>query len=113
VLASFSGVVVALLHTSILIGFGIGKCTSHSVIVLQIGPLTSTTLVLFGITVWILFYWAALPAHREAGKIVRSLVDNVMPLFVKWVKEFDAPLTGSTAERVEKIRSYLAEPSNN
>jgi hypothetical protein len=112
VLASFSGALVALVHLLILLGFGVGKVYPRIAIPLSFGPSTSSTFIMVGVLASLLFYWASLPAHKEAGKILQSIVDSVMPGFIEWLVDFKAPLRGETLSKLEKVRRYLAEPSN-
>lgn len=108
VLASFSGALVAILHLFILIGFGIGKLfPNFIVVVLHTGPKTSASLMVFGVAIWAVFYAAALPAHREAGKQFQSIVDAVMPCFVDWISKARAPLDDTTIRESKKVWKYL------
>lgn len=111
VLASSAGALVALLHSIILIGIGIGRLCPRIAIEVGFGLSTSVAFIGSGMFVSLLFYWASLPAHKEAGKIFQSIVDCVMPDFTKWVKEFNAPLRDDEASKLEEVRRYLAEPS--
>ena len=112
-MTSFSGALVALLHAVVLIGFVMGKWSPRTVLVaLQIGPKASTSLLVFGIAVWLLFYMAALPAHRDAGSAFLGIVDTVMPTFVKWLSQVQAPLGGVATTQLEKLTKYLKEPES-
>jgi IS1 family transposase len=112
VLTSFSGVLVAVLHALVLIGFAIGSLFPHFVIVsLQTGPKTSFVILLAGIAVWWLFYMAALPAHREAGRIFQSMVDIAMPDFTDWINKIKAPLDQPVIDLLKKLHKHLAELS--
>src|SRR5271157_1236779 len=98
ILASFSGAIVAVLHAVTLAGFGIGRISHRLVfVVLGAGPKASAFLLVFGIVMWLLFYAAALPAHREAGKIFQCMVDTAMPSFAKWLTEVKVPIGEITA----------------
>lgn len=113
VLTSFAGALVALLHLLVLIGFGIGKLFPQAVVAsLPIAPRVSLVLLAFGVFVWIVFYEAALPAHREAGRVLQSVIDTGMPGFLAWLSKVRAPLDEDTIKQLEKLRRYLAEPSS-
>jgi hypothetical protein len=113
VLTSFSGVLVAMLHAFALIGFGIGiLCDRLTFIVLPVGPGISLILFVLGVVVSVLFYAAALPAHREAGRVFQVLVDMAMPSLVKRVEKFDAAFGEDARKRLELVKKYLSEPSN-
>lgn len=114
VLTSFAGAFVALLYVLGLIGFAIGKLfPSLAVVTVQVGPGAALALLAFGIVVWIVFYRAALPAHREAGRTLQSVIDTGMPEFVAWLSKVRAPLDEATVEKLKKLGHYLAEPNSN
>ena len=75
------------------------------------GPEVSATLLAFGVGAWVVFYQAALPAHREAGRMLRALIDTGIPSLA-WLNKVQAPLDADTAKELEKLRNYLAEPSS-
>lgn len=111
VLTSFSGALVAVLHTMVLVGFAIGAWRHDlAVITLRIGPRASVSLLTFGLVMWLLFYRAALPAHREAGMIFRSIVDAVVPAFVGWAIGVRVPLPQSAVDQISLLTDYLKEP---
>jgi hypothetical protein len=113
VLTSFAGAFVALLYLLGLLGFAIGKLfPALAVVTVQIGPAMALALLAFGIVVWIAFYRAALPAHREAGRTLQSVIDTGMPEFVAWLSKVRAPLDDATVEKLKKLGHYLAEPNS-
>jgi|SRR5688572_7647342 len=108
VLASFAGAVVAVVHAITLFGFLVGSTyESLTVAALPFAPGLSWGIVLFGIAVWYVFYKASLPAHRDAGAVLRSLVDIVVPRFVEWAKSIQVPLPAEDRERIEALNEYL------
>lgn len=111
VLASFSGALVTLFHAILLLRFLIGLAYPHVLKIVPFGYKISAVFIVYGMLVWGLFYWAALPAHREAGKILQSIIDNAMPEFANWLRNFSAPLHGGSILKLEKVRRFLAEPS--
>jgi len=111
VLTSFAGVLVCVLHLLVLAGFGIGALSKHLVFLsLRTGPIASFLLFLVGVAIWWLFYLAALPAHRDAGKILQSAIDIAIPSFSEWVNKVRAPLEKPVADRVQQLNRYIAEP---
>jgi hypothetical protein len=113
VLTSFSGALVTILYVFLLIGFAIGKFfPGLAVVTVQAGPAAAVALLAFGIVVWIVFYEAALPAHREAGRTLKSVIDTSVPEFLVWLSKVRAPLDEATVEKLEKLRRYLAEPNS-
>ena len=108
VLTSFAGFVVALVHGFVLLGFAIGMWSQRFVLVsLTFGPRMSTCLVLFGLIVWILFYWATLQPSRDASKIFRALVDIAMPSFKDWLEKTAPSIDSSLADKAKYIKRYL------
>ena len=113
VLTSFAGALVAVLHILLLTGFAGGSLFPDLVArALQVGPGVSATLLAFGVGAWVVFYQAALPAHREAGRMLRALIDTGIPSLLAWPNKVQAPLDADTAKELEKLRNYLAEPSS-
>ena len=113
ILTSFAGGLVALLHLAILAGFAVGKVLPKlAIVTMHVGPEVSLALLAFGVFVWIVFYEAALPAHREAGTTLRSVIDTAVPGFLAWLSKVKAPLDDDTNKKLEKLRRYLAEPSS-
>jgi hypothetical protein len=106
VLTSFSGAIVSLLHIFVLVGFLLGNQIAP-VVTLPIGPSTSAWLALFGLVVWLLFYRASLPAHREAAAAFRSIVDAVMTKFIEWMRTLKAPLDEGDRQHIEELTEYL------
>ena len=108
VLTSFAGFLVALVHAFVLFGFAIGMWSRRLVLVsLAFGPRMSVCLLLFGITVWILFYWAALQPGRDAGKIFRILVDIAMPSFTGWLPSISPSVNSSVTQKAKTFKTYL------
>lgn len=111
VLTSFSGALIAILYVLLAIGFAIGKFFPNlAVVTVQTGPAASLALLAFGVLVWIVFYRAALPAHREAGRTLQSVIDTGVPDFLVWLSKVRAPLDEATVEKLKKLGHYLAEP---
>src|SRR5262249_52089143 len=75
-LASFAGAVVAVIHMIALVGFAAGA-RNPSLVFFHVssGPSQSGWLAFFGLIVWLGFYQASLPAHRDAGAVFRAIVD--------------------------------------
>jgi hypothetical protein len=111
VLTSFAGALVAALHLLVLVGFWIGRLNPLLILVhLSTGLALSAWMTAVGLTVWLLFYRASLPAHREAGTALRAIVDSVFPQFVAWAATMQ--FTETDIERIEKLGEYLKRPDN-
>ena len=108
VLASFAGAIIAVLHLVALLGFAIGTLDPSLVFFRALsGPSTSAWLALLGLLVWLGFYQASLPAHRDAGAAFRAIVDAVVPKFIEWAKSLQVPPTDDTIKKVEALNEYL------
>ena len=108
VLTSFAGAVVALVHAVTLFGLVVGSINESLVVsALPFGPGLSGGIVLFGMLVWYVFYKASLPAHRDAGAVLRAIVDTVVPHFVERAKSIQVPLPADDRERIEELNEYL------
>jgi hypothetical protein len=106
VLTSFAGAMVAAIQVLVLIGLEIGKLFPSLVVVhLTTGFKTSLWLLLFGVAVWLLFYAASLPAHREAGAALRAIIDSVFPAFVEWAESMS--FSETTISNIQKLQNYL------
>jgi len=111
VLTSFAGALVAALHLLVLAGFAVGKLSGALVVLrLSTTPITSACLVLLGLLTWLLFYLAALPAHREAGDALRSIIDIVFPKFIDWAKTVEVPPSSETIKKISALDDYLKRP---
>lgn len=106
VLTSFAGAVVSAIHTSILMGFITGRYVS-SVVMFQFDWSTSAMLSGFGLLIAYLFYRAALPAHREAGAMLRAIVDASIPKFLEWIENLDVPISALRKNKVDAATEYL------
>lgn len=106
VLTSFTGAVVFVFHLTILVGFGMGRCC-EPLVILPFGPSTATVLASFGAGVWLLFYRVALPEHRAAGAMLRSMVDAAMPEFLKWIRSVKAPVSAAMESKIDTVTEYL------
>lgn len=106
VLTSFSGAVIGLLHSMVLLGFGAARWMSPRV-TLPFGPSTSAVLVLSGCIAWYLFYRAALTAHRDTAAAFRAIVDAVVGDFREWARTTTAPLPEPDRQRLDQLTEYL------
>lgn len=106
VLASFAGVVVAAIHAICLLGFLLARSFPTAITVV-FTPLASFLLLLFGVGVWVFFYRASWPAHREAGAIMRATIDAAMPDFKKWIDSIEAPVSADARRKIAEITEYL------
>ena len=111
VLTSFSGAVVAVLHILLLISFWIGSVYG-AIVTIHSGPAASWVLAMLGTATWLLFYRAALPAHRDAGAEFRAIVDCVISRFVEWALAVKAPLAEAEKTKIEALTEYLKIPNN-
>jgi hypothetical protein len=108
VLASFAGALVATLHLGLLAAFGVGALRPSLVLFSVLtGPRFSFWMVVFGLVVWLVFYQAALPAHREAGAALRATVDVTVPKLADWAKSVKAPLPEDSVRRISGLVDYL------
>ena len=108
VLASFAGAIVAVLHSIALLGFAVGALDqSLAFFHISSRPSISGSLALFGALVWLGFYQASLPAHRDAGAIFRAIVDAVVPKFIDWAAALHVPPADHTIKKVEVLNEYL------
>jgi hypothetical protein len=107
VITSFSGVVVAALHAVNLIGLLLGTLTGYVVAAAPLSATRSAVLLAFGLLVFVIFYRLALPAHREAGRMFRALVDLSMPKFSEWARTARAPLDVAVIETSAALRGHL------
>ncbi|MGA8593980.1 MAG: hypothetical protein WB676_04490 [Bryobacteraceae bacterium] len=108
VLTSFSGVIVALVHGGVLLGSLIGFVYPNWVVFkLASGPATSLVIALVGIAVWWAFYAAALPAHKDAGAMFRTVVDISMPAFADWTASMQTALSSKDETWWRELSEYL------
>jgi hypothetical protein len=111
VLTSFAGALVATVHLFVLVGLWIGALSPKLIMVrLSTGLGLSAWMTALGLTVWLLFYRASLPAHREAGTALRAIIDSVFPNFVAWAATMQ--FTETDIERIEKLGEYLKRPDD-
>lgn len=106
VMTSFAGALVCAVHVLSLASFVVGR-HMPPVMMVPYGPSEAAWLIVFGAIIWYLFYRAALPAHRDAGAIFRSIVDAALPEFLKWVESVEAPISRDRKERIEEVTEYL------
>jgi hypothetical protein len=93
VLTSFSGLLIAILHILVLVGFAAGALRPDFVLItLAINPSKSLMIGIVGALVWWGFYQASLLAHKDAGAIFRSVVDLSMPAFLDWTQKMKDPV---------------------
>jgi len=108
VLTSFAGAVVALLNLGIIAGFALGYVVScFPVVPIPLTVHTAVVLAIVGIVVFLVFYGLALPAHREVGRVFRTVVDLGIKDLDKWASETAAPLDDSAQARVKARKRYL------
>jgi hypothetical protein len=106
VLASFAGALVATIHVFVLIVFAIGRLFgSIAFAPLATRPEESFWLMVFGAGIWLLFYAASIPAHREAGAVLRAIIDSVFPKFVEWAGTMQ--FSDKAISNIDKLHNYL------
>lgn len=109
VITSFSGAVIAIIHMLACLGFAIATLTGFAPISLPVGAFGSFVLFLMGLAINLLFYYLALPAHREAGKIFRALVDASLPALVEFIQKAPTSVDQDLALRSSQIQHYLSD----
>lgn len=108
VLTSFSGVVLLGIHLLLLLGWSVSSlCTPCAIATAPTPLLTSLVLAAFGLMVFVVFYELAVPAHREAAKMIRAIVDAAMPQFVTWAKTATLPLPSDDATLISKTQLHM------
>lgn len=107
VLTSFAGVLVMLLHCIVLSGFLLRAITPAWKVVPSTDPILSICIALVGAAVWLVFYAASLQAHRDAGAVLRSIVDAAIPTFIAWAQKAALPAPAETRKRVDELARYL------
>lgn len=107
-LTSFAGALVALSNAAIVLGFIVAAIFPALAIAhVSINELHALALVVFGLLVFGLFYYLALPAHRAAGKIFCTAVDLAIPQFEEWVEKM-SPYPLEQEEKIDALHRYLA-----
>ena len=104
-LTSFAGAIVTAIHGLLMLGFWLGSL-GFVVVSLYVGPILSALLAAFGLSSWLLFYYAALPAHRSAGIAFRAIVDAVISKFADWAESTHAPLKPDLREKAKAFADY-------
>lgn len=108
VLTSFAGAVVAVVDVLVLVGFGIAKLfPSVTLVRIPIGVNSTIALALFGAVMFLLFYGLSLPAHREAGRVFRSIVDLSIKKVQDIVNSTAAPLDDAVKTQLAARKRYL------
>ena len=72
-----------------------------------VGAPTALALASLGLMVFALFYLLSLPAHREAGRVFRTVVDLSVKKLDDWTSETPAPLGNSAEGRIASRKRYL------
>jgi hypothetical protein len=109
VITSFSGALIAIIHVLMCVGFAIARLTGFAPISLPVGAFGSFVLFLMGVAINVMFYYLALPAHREAGKIFRALVDASLPTLVEFIQKAPTSVDQDLALRASQIRRYQSD----
>jgi hypothetical protein len=110
ILTSFSGVLIALLHTLVLIAYFAGRYHPNTLTsYLSISALASTILLACGLLIWAGFYKAAVSAHRDVSAIMRSLIDLTFPAFVEWTAKMKTANTDFDPEWQRHLSSWLKD----
>jgi len=107
-LASAAGALVALAAVCIQIGFIIGGLfPSITSIVVPASRTTVFVSMMFGLSVFFIFYLLSWTAHRAVGKSFCALVDLAMPAFQDWAMKAPIPLPEKLKTRAARLQRYL------
>jgi hypothetical protein len=108
-LTSSAGWFVVLANVGILIGLAIGSLWPSLVFVpVTMSVVQCLTLMVLGVIVGVLFYWLSLPAHAEAGKMFRTVVDLAVPPFREWIQNV-SPASSELKEKIGAVHRHLDE----
>lgn len=109
VLTSFAGAAVALVHLIACAGFLYAHSTGDAPIVLPVRGSESLALLLLGVAFCVLFYYLALPAHREAGKVFKALVDASLSNVTDFIDKTRTSIDSDRSSRAERAHWYLSD----
>jgi hypothetical protein len=104
-LASFAGILVAVCHLGVVAAMLLG--TYYAVAPAPLSPAMAVVLFLVGLAAAILFYRVALPAHREAGRVFRALVDLAVPQLQNCLEKATPAINADLKKKSEEMSAYL------